>query len=92
MAFLIGSALPRLVHTSQVLSAQTTDMARSPGPGCDIGVATWTVQPDAPISLRRLSTGTQITAPQAKLALWGSIFLGEYAGAELPCFSADRFQ
>jgi hypothetical protein len=71
MVFLIGSALPRLVHSSRVLSVQATYTARSPGQGCDIGGATWTVQPDAPISLRCLSTGTQITALPGKTGFVG---------------------
>jgi len=62
MSFFIGSALPRLVHTNQAPQGGSTYTAKSPGPGCDTGGATWSVQPDAPISLRCLPVGTQITA------------------------------
>jgi hypothetical protein len=61
MVFFVVSAWPRLVHTSQVLLGQAAYTAKSPGPGCDTGGALWAVSPDAPISLRCLPTGTQIT-------------------------------
>jgi hypothetical protein len=62
MAFLFGSALPRLVLANQVLLGRATYTAKSPGPGCDSGGAVWSIQPDAPISLRCLQMGTEITA------------------------------
>jgi len=73
MVFLIGSALPRLVHTSQVLLGQAAYTAVSPGPGCDTGGATWVVRPDAPISLRCLPTETRITALPGKTGFLGFI-------------------
>ncbi len=69
MIFLISSALPRLVHANQVLLGQATYTAKSPGPGCDTGGAIWTIEPDAPINLRCLPTGTQITAIPGKIGL-----------------------
>jgi hypothetical protein len=75
MVFLIGSALPRLVHTSQVLPGQAvyTAVSPGPGPGCDTGGATWVVSPDAPIILRCLPKGTQITVFPGKTGFLGFI-------------------
>ncbi len=65
-AFLFGSALPRLVLANQMLLGRATYTAKSPGPGCDTSGATWSIQPDAPISLRCLPMGTRISALQKK--------------------------
>ena len=73
MIFLVVSAWPRLVHTSQVLLGQAVYTAVSPGPGCDTGGATWVVSPDAPISLRCLPKGTRITVLPGKPGFLGFI-------------------
>jgi hypothetical protein len=70
MVFLMVSTWPRLVQSSQGLLGQPYKTT-SPGPGCDTGGATWIVQPDAPISFRCLSKGTQITVLPKKLGLVG---------------------
>jgi hypothetical protein len=73
MVFFVVSAWPRLVHANQVLLGQAAYTAKSPGPGCDTGGALWVVSPDAPISLRCLPTGTQITVLPKK---FGSMEFG----------------
>jgi hypothetical protein len=70
IAFLVASALPRLIQTSQVLPSQAYT-APSPGPGCAPKGTLWADYPDAPISLHCLPKGTQITALPKKFGSVG---------------------